>query len=594
MKKIFLISSVLFLCFISTGFPQATISGRVFNDISGNNACNPGEELSNITVWLLDLNAVAPYYRVSPVQTATTAASGIYTFTNVAAGDYQVRVMQSTVPATITRAVIDNDSYPNGLTNVMGVTGTSTYANIDFGFAATAVAPSFSSDRSFQWNVSNDFINVTSKTYSLPTEIIGGYTINPTIAWTTDRTTAPGGVYGTNTYPQALFPSSLLGPDFPGNTKGGIHPADNTFQLIYGGAFYTSTNNDRQTTTIQFNVPVINTKFSIYDIDHADPQVSTGRIDHVKVTGYNNNVPVIPVLLNPSATPWNTVSGNTVYGFADYPLNTYTLPFNSQNEDHGTVNVYFPNTIDKIIIEYEEWAPVMLPGKGINDGTPPNLATNETSWSDRTNPTYRGISIGSIDYTVDAATITLPVRLKEFNTTSKNCLVTLNWETSFEANMDHFEIEYSKDGLNFLTIGNVTPTNNISGAKYNFIVPQNMSSGYYRLKMQDTDGKFMYSAVRSINIACNNNMNWSLSGNPIVAGNETIIQLFIRDESFTRGNVVVRDMTGKKLLQQPLSLQQGQHTITLKTSGLKSGTFIIGMYDKNNIPAGEMQKLIIQ
>jgi hypothetical protein len=343
-------------------------------------------------------------------------------------------------------------------------------------------------------------------------------------------------------------------------------------------------------------VPVINTKFSIYDIDHADPQRATGRIDHVKVTGYHTNVPVLPIILNPSAAPWNTVSGNTVYGFADYPLNTYTLPFNSQNEDHGTVNVYFPNTIDKIIIEYEEWAPVMITGKGIGDATPPNLATSESVWVDRSGvnaPTYRGISIGSVDYTVDAATLTLPVRLIGFSAISKNCAVSLNWETSYEENLGHFEIEYSKDGINFLSIGTISPTNNISGAKYNYHVPQNMTSGYYRLKVQDIDGKFKYSDVKLITVACNN-MSWSVLGNPVVSGNETIIQLFVSDESFSRGNIIIWDMTGKKLLQQPLSLQQGQHTITLKTRELKSGTFIIGMYDKNNISAGEMQKLIIQ
>jgi hypothetical protein len=159
--------------------------------------------------------------------------------------------------------------------------------------------------------------------------------------------------------------------------------------------------------------------------------------------------------------------------------------------------------------------------------------------------------------------------------------------------MHHFEIEYSKDGIDFLSIGSVSPINNINGAKYNYPVPQNMGSGYYRLKMLDIDGKFKYSDVKLISVACNN-MNWSVLGNPVVAGNETIIQLFVRDESYTRGNIVVLDMTGKKLLQQPLSLQQGQHTVTLKTRELKSGTYIIGLYDRNNIPADEMQKLIIQ
>jgi hypothetical protein len=597
MKKSIVISLLNLLLFTPAAYSQAIISGRVYNDISNNNLYNPGEELSNVTVWLLDLNAVAPYYRVSPVATAITDGAGVYSFTNVAGGDYQVRVMQSTIPATITRALSDNDSYPNGLTNVMGVNGSNTYANIDFVFGVTATAPAFTSERNFQWDRTNTFVNTTSKTYTLPQETINGNTIFPTITWTTDRTSAPGGEYGTDTYPQASYSSAVLGQGYPGNNKGGIHPADNTFQLIFGGAGYTSVNNDLQKTTIEFNVPVINTKFSIYDIDHADPQRATGRIDHVKVTGYKKNVPVIPIIVSPSAAPWNTVSGNTVYGFADYPLTNYTLPYNSQNEDHGTVNVYFPNLIDKIVIDYEEWAPVMLIGKGILDATPPNLATDESIWVERSGanaPTYRGISIGSIDYTVDAAIIVLPVRLKEFKATSNNCFVLLNWESEYEENLDTYEIEYSKDGLYFLPLGQINAINNSSGSNYSFNVPQHVTSGFYRLKIQDKDGTFNYSDVKSINVSCNNKINWFILGNPAGPGTESIIKLFVKDETLNHGTICIWDMSGKKLLEQAVSLQPGQRNISLKTGHLKSGLYIVGLYDNKNIPAGEFQKLNIQ
>jgi hypothetical protein len=300
----------------------------------------------------------------------------------------------------------------------------------------------------------------------------------------------------------------------------------------------------------------------------------------------------MPVLLNPSVAPWNTVSGNTVYGFSDYPLTAYTPTYNSGNEDHGTVNVYFGNTIDRIVVEYEEWCPVILPGKGINDATPPNLATNEASWSLRTTPTYRGIGIGSIDYTIDTATI-LPLRLTDFKAVSKNCSILLNWETSFEENVEVFEVEYSPEGRDFQAVGRVTPENNSNGSKYSFPVPHEITSGYFRLKMQDVDGKIQYSDIRAVTSSCNN-LIWSFTDNPVIRGKQAIINLTNKNGSLKKGNLVLWDLAGRQLLLKPLLLQPGQNSINLETLMLKAGIYLIGITDQFNSIAGNIQKLIVQ
>ena len=594
MKKRLLFFACSFFFFLPISFSQAIISGHVFKDVNNDAVYQAGEGLNNITVWLLDLNAVAPYYRVSPVSTATSNASGLYTFNGVAAGDYQVRVAQSTVPATITRAVADNDAYPNGLTNVMGVNGSNIYSNIDFGFAATLTAPAFSSVRNFQWNTTNTFINQTSQTYSLAAETCGGFTYNPTITWSTDRTNVPGGGYGTNAYPQASYSGAIVGQDFPGNNKGGIHPADTTFQLLYGGGNYTSVNNDRQTTTIQFSDRVKNTKFSIYDIDHADPQTSTGRIDHIKLTGYNGANPVMPVLVNPSSVPWNTVSGNTVFGWADYPLNGYTAAYNSGNEDHGTINVYFQNAIDKIVIEYEEWAPVVLSGKGINDATPAYLATNEASWSPRTAPTVRGISIGSIDYTFDCLII-LPANLISFTAISKDCKALLNWKTANEqSNFSFFEIESASDGTNFISTGKVYAKNLATGSNYSFTISQSNAKNYYRLKMTDLDGKYQYSSILPVNAPCNESTNCRLVSNPVKKGAAITVNLFITNAFLKWASLIVWDESGRKLFRKAIDMQPGQNQYSLNTDKFEKGTYFIGIYDADNQITGQMQKLYVR
>ena len=595
MKKKYLLSMIIASIILSNSFGQSsTISGHVFNDQNNDSLYESGEGLSNIKVWLFDLNENSTKFRVVPVDSVVTDANGSYTFSSVKASDYQVRVMIASMPPTITRAVVDHDLYPNGLTNVMGVDGSSSYPNINFGFGFTSVAPAFTSNRVFQWNASNTFINTTSQTYNLTPETCNGNPVNPTITWKTDRTNAPGGGYGTNTYPQAYFPGAIQGVDWPGNLKGGINTLDTTFQLIYGGNGYTSVNNDRQTTTIIFSNSVNNVKFSIYDIDHADPQRATGRIDHVKVTGYDGASPVMPVILSPSAAPWNTVSGNTIYGFADYPILSYTLAYNSQNQDHGTVNVYFQNKIDSIVIEYEEWAPVMLQGKGVSDATP---AANAPSydWVDRlapNAPTSRGISIGRIDYSFYCQFAT-PVSLVNFEALQNGCNSSLQWQTSFEQNLDYFGIEYSTDGTNFKSLNSVTAKDLASGSSYQYRVPSSGVIGYYRLKMADYDGNYKLSNVVSIN-PCNNISTLSVAPNPISQGENIMITLYSPDNNSKRAIIEVFDANGAAILKQNASISQGNNLISINSSNMMSGVYLIRISDGNNIGIGNSQKIIVK
>ena len=515
-----LLVSILFLGgTLNYACSQSSISGKVYNDINGNTAYDAGEELTPIKVWLFNMDAVAPYYRVQPIAEVFTDVSGDYSFPGITAGNYQVRVGVSSLPATLCRAVQDNDSYPNGLTNIYGVNGTSNYNNINFGFAANVTVPGFTSQRSFKWNSSNTFTGgQLSQSYSLPPETVSGTTYYPNMTWGTNKTCSPGGIYGTAQYPSAV--SGIILPDnWPGTGKGGIRADDSTFQIMNGGInCYNGGDSDKQVTTIGFSLPVKDVKFSMYDIDHADPQASTGRIDHVKITGYYFGVPVMPVIINPSAAPWNIISGNTVTGFADYPLINYSVAFNSQNEDHGTVNVYFSQSVTSIEIIYQEFAPVLLPGKGINNATPPVSATSESLWSDRL-PTTRGIGIGGVDYSIDNAYI-LPVKLVSFSAREKNCNTELKWTISSAQNLKNFEIEKSKDDGSFIVIGTQAYKSIVSN--YSFTDAEGgYGNRYYRLRMVDYDGQSAESAIVSTAKNCNGRNVITIIPNPVV--NKTIL-----------------------------------------------------------------------
>jgi alpha-tubulin suppressor-like RCC1 family protein len=94
----------------------------------------------------------------------------------------------------------------------------------------------------------------------------------------------------------------------------------------------------------------------------------------------------------------------------------------------------------------------------------------------------------------------VPISLINFTGKNKNTTNLLNWATANETNSKNFEIQHSTDGINFSSIGSVKSVGNSSIiTNYNF-TDNNPFYGfnYYRLKQNDIDGKFEYSAIVSV------------------------------------------------------------------------------------------------
>ncbi|HEU4633650.1 MAG TPA: T9SS type A sorting domain-containing protein [Flavisolibacter sp.] len=94
-----------------------------------------------------------------------------------------------------------------------------------------------------------------------------------------------------------------------------------------------------------------------------------------------------------------------------------------------------------------------------------------------------------------ASQITLPVRFSSFNAKSSAGSVVLSWNVEAEENLSGYEIERSHDGRSFSKIGFVGAS---SQKSYSYTDSRPLTSGYYRIKSVDVDGKFMYSIVVSL------------------------------------------------------------------------------------------------
>jgi len=95
---------------------------------------------------------------------------------------------------------------------------------------------------------------------------------------------------------------------------------------------------------------------------------------------------------------------------------------------------------------------------------------------------------------------TLPVKLLDFSANKKSNSVEIQWITEEESNISHYEIQRSKDGVDFVTIGNVASRNDNAKSfySYNDSKPVN-GMAYYRLKSAELNGKASYSKIVSIN-----------------------------------------------------------------------------------------------
>ena len=95
---------------------------------------------------------------------------------------------------------------------------------------------------------------------------------------------------------------------------------------------------------------------------------------------------------------------------------------------------------------------------------------------------------------------TLPVLLTDFTVNATSNTATISWTTQQEANSAYFAIERSTNGANWEQIATVEAKGNSSTvSNYNYQDNASLNGvSYYRLKMVDMDGSYMYSDIKVI------------------------------------------------------------------------------------------------
>ncbi|MFY0627880.1 MAG: T9SS type A sorting domain-containing protein [Reichenbachiella sp.] len=117
-------------------------------------------------------------------------------------------------------------------------------------------------------------------------------------------------------------------------------------------------------------------------------------------------------------------------------------------------------------------------------------------------------------WTVASMGASLPVELVSFEALKVDNYVTLKWQTASEINSDYFDVQKSKDGKSFESIGKVDSHHNSTSLQnYDWNDRSSFLANviYYRLNMVDYDGTQEYSKIVSVNMA---ESNFNLFPNP--------------------------------------------------------------------------------
>ena len=230
---------------------------------------------------------------------------------------------------------------------------------------------------------------------------------------------------------------------------------------------------------------------------------------------------------------------------------------------------------------------------GCSDGGGKNLSEATTVYGLTAGTTYyaRVYSFdgvpGAFDINVYGAA--LPVELISFTGTRVNNQNIIRWTTASEKNNAGFELQSSTDAVTFKPVAFIATksSNGFSSTQLHYEYTDIISGGtvWYRLKQVDKDGKAWYSNI--LTIRGENVKGFTLATFPNPSqGNITLKTV---TDKAVAGTIVIRDLTGRKMMEQQVTLTRGESHITLPTGKLPAGTYILQVTSTEGVLQGIMK-----
>lgn len=177
----------------------------------------------------------------------------------------------------------------------------------------------------------------------------------------------------------------------------------------------------------------------------------------------------------------------------------------------------------------------------------------------------------------------LPLELVELKSTATRNSILVEWRTDNEQNSSHFDVQRSENGIDFMTINKTEAANDPSGAMYNYDDKEVVRgvTYYYRLKIEDLDGRYVYSQVIS-NRLQKEEIQFDVYPNP-VSKNESI---FIKVNKSLGYNFTLLDSKQRVILSNDF-----QENAEVSLESLDGGIYFYRIEYEGSIKSG---KIVVQ
>lgn len=184
------------------------------------------------------------------------------------------------------------------------------------------------------------------------------------------------------------------------------------------------------------------------------------------------------------------------------------------------------------------------------------------------------LQLGDVNWRIDDVTINsdvLPVSLNSFTASVASNKVLLNWAAANEVNLKGFSVEKSSDARTFREVSFVS-----ASGKGNYSAQDAVSNGavYYRLKIVNSDGSFVYSKNVLVNASLAGSSALRVYPNPVL--NTALVS---HPQAGASASLKVTDLNGRVL--QAYSLQQNAVQTSISLGKLMSGTYLLVYRDAN-------------
>lgn len=187
-------------------------------------------------------------------------------------------------------------------------------------------------------------------------------------------------------------------------------------------------------------------------------------------------------------------------------------------------------------------------------------------------------TIGTRNYLVSP----LPVELTQFDAVPNGDAVDVSWTTASEKDNAFFTVEKSRDGLAFEVLGTQKGAGNTTSTTHYLEKDTKPYDGlsYYRLKQQDRNGQYSYSAMIAVDRGQLPDAEILVFPNP----SDGNISINLKGFGKQAVELTVTDAMGRLCVSRSMTVQEAEESIQLSSDEqLAPGTYVLAISTKDAV-----------